>query len=144
MAKRLAALKKLSSSGEFAQLMIAFRRAVNISRDQVDAGESVLAGLPPVEAGCSRPPSACGEHFARDIERRDYDQAMGRLLALKGPIINRFFEGVMVMDTDLDCTGPPVVNPAPGVGPVQGSGRLQPISSEGSMWPARPVSLCRP
>ncbi len=96
---RLDALRNLSSRGEFAPLMTAFKRAVNISRGQPDAGEAVLQDLPPVEAGLVEATRRVQEGFQADIAAGNYDAALTRLLELKEPI-DRFFDEVLVMDPD--------------------------------------------
>lgn len=99
VASRLNALRKLSTIGDFAPLMIAFKRAVNISRDQPDGGEEALVDLLPVEGTLYQAMLGMQALFEEDIRQGDYDQAMGRLVALKAPI-DRFFDEVLVMDPD--------------------------------------------
>ncbi len=96
---RLKALRELSSRGEFASLMTAFKRAVNISRDQPDAGAVALENLLPVESALLDATERVHTGFAEDIAAGNYDRALSRLVELKEPI-DRFFDEVLVMDPD--------------------------------------------
>lgn len=99
VSSRLKALRALSQAGDFAPLMVAFKRAANITRDQADAGEAALVDLLPVEQALVSATQTVTAGFHADLARGDYERAMVRLLELKAPI-DDFFTGVMVMDAD--------------------------------------------
>lgn len=98
--QRLHALRNLSRSGDFAALMIAFKRASNITKEQQDAGPEALVALQPVEETLWQAAEQVQAAFASDVQAGQYERALGRLLALKAPI-DTFFDTVLVMDPDL-------------------------------------------
>lgn len=98
--QRLNALRSLSRSGDFTALMIAFKRASNITKEQHDAGLEVLVDLQPVEDALWQAAQRVQADFAADVQQGQYEQALARLLALKAPI-DTFFDTVLVMDPEL-------------------------------------------
>jgi len=98
LSRRLAALEAIAGSPEFAPMMIAFKRVMNISKDH--PGATYRRGL--FEAA----ETALADAFERmtidfdgAMAERDYDIAIRAIVELK-PAIDAFFDGVLVMADD--------------------------------------------
>jgi glycyl-tRNA synthetase beta chain len=96
--RRLTALEAIAGSAEFAPMMIAFKRVMNISKDH--AASAYQRGL--FEAA----EHALADAFERMVvvfdgamEERDYDRALSSIVGLK-PAIDAFFDSVLVMADD--------------------------------------------
>jgi len=98
LGRRLAALEAIAGSPEFAPMMIAFKRVMNISKDH--AGAAYKRAL--FEAS----EHALADAFERmtlvydeAMAERDYEAALKVIVELK-PAIDTFFDGVLVMADD--------------------------------------------
>jgi glycyl-tRNA synthetase beta chain len=97
--KRIAALNELRTQEDFAALAVTFKRVGNIVPADF-AGEIV-------EALCTEPPekelAAAASGIRADVDaavrERDYLKALRRIAELR-PVVDRFFDGVMVMAED--------------------------------------------
>ncbi len=96
--RRLMALEAIAGSAEFAPMMIAFKRVMNITKDH--EASAYQRGL--FEAA----EHALADAFERMVvvfdgamEERDYDRALSSIVGLK-PAIDAFFDGVLVMADD--------------------------------------------
>lgn len=96
---RARALRDVAASPDFRSLMTAFKRAVNISRDQPDGGEAAAARLTGEGARLRDAVAAVRVRVDAATARRDYAAALTTLLDLKGPV-DAFFDTVLVMDPD--------------------------------------------
>lgn len=98
LSRRLQALEAIAGSPEFAPMMIAFKRVMNISKDHgatayrrelFEAAEHALAdAFERMTLG-----------FDHAMDGRDYPAALKGIVALK-PAIDAFFDGVLVMADD--------------------------------------------
>jgi glycyl-tRNA synthetase beta chain len=98
-AARLDALTTFSKKAGFADLMLSFKRVMNIipegfsgKVDRRKAGEAVEKGL--IDAAAS-----LGKDAAVMLEKGDYVKVLNILAGMKKPV-DAFFDGVMVMDKD--------------------------------------------
>ncbi len=99
--RRADALMRMMERPDWEALAIGFKRAINILPARriappdparfVDAAERALHD----ETEASRP------RVMAALERDDYEEALGELARLR-PAVDRFFEAVMVMDSDLE------------------------------------------
>ena len=99
LAARVRAVDAFSRSGEFADMMTAFKRVLNISKDHHEGlvehpGTPEPASAALLEAVTSR-------QAAIDVATAelDYEAALGQMMTLK-PAIDAFFDDVLVMDED--------------------------------------------
>jgi len=97
---RLEALTSFSKKAGFGDLMLSFKRVMNIipegftgKVDRKKAGESVEKGL--LESA-----ESLGRDAAAMLEKGDYLKVLNILAGMKKPV-DQFFDGVMVMDKDV-------------------------------------------
>ncbi len=95
------ALVRFSTQPLFGPLMTVFKRAIRILPKgfQGEARESLLKD--PAERILYQALLTAGEAARGHWEKREYEQVLWSLATLYEPL-NRFFDGVMVMDEDLD------------------------------------------
>lgn len=99
LAARVAAVDALASSGEFSDLMTAFKRVLNITKDH--AGGLVPHPGSPAPASAALLAAVRAQSAATDaaLDALDYEGALAQMVTLK-PAIDRFFDEVLVMDED--------------------------------------------
>lgn len=98
-AARARALHQMAGSDAFQSLLIAFKRAMNITKDQPDGGEVATAHLSDHGATLRDALYNIRTTYQAEIQRGDYPAALAELLTLKGPV-DAFFDHVLVMDPD--------------------------------------------
>jgi len=96
---RLRALEAISGSPEFAPMLIAFKRVMNISKDHVGTDYQATAFTMEAEQALAAAFASMAGRFDAAMQARTYDAALGQIVALK-PAIDRFFDDVLVMDPD--------------------------------------------
>ena len=96
---RAQALQAFSARAEFESLVVAFKRAENITKGRQDDSVEPALFQEPVEKELHASLMAAEATFPGFIERADYENALAALVVLKPPI-DAFFLGVMVMAED--------------------------------------------
>jgi glycyl-tRNA synthetase beta chain len=99
---RLVALAKYKDGPDFLELVIAFRRAVNILgkvKDDLSPGVEMTLLVEEPEQALHGAQVAAEQAIERPVRTGDYETVMRELLRLK-PHIDKFFDRVMVMDND--------------------------------------------
>ena len=96
---RARALAASKQSPEFVALRLGFSRARNITKAVTETEFDPALFTVDAERSLWREYLKAEGEVTRDVEARDYAQALDRLLALKGPI-DRYFDEVLVMDDD--------------------------------------------
>jgi glycyl-tRNA synthetase beta chain len=96
---RLKALEAISGSPDFAPMLIAFKRVMNISKDHAATEYSAAAFAHQTERDLAAAFEAMAGRFDAAMQARAYDAALNEIVGLK-PAIDRFFDDVLVMDPD--------------------------------------------
>ncbi|MCP4807620.1 MAG: glycine--tRNA ligase subunit beta [Proteobacteria bacterium] len=96
---RVQALTTLSAAGEFAPLMTAFKRVLNISKDHTDPSYDRARFVEPAEAVLADAYEAAATSVPGHVDALDVGAALSTMVAMK-PAIDAYFDGVMVMAED--------------------------------------------
>lgn len=95
------ALSRVAGTPEFGELMVAFKRVLNISRDHQDTASDRAFYADPAEHALADGADAAQAAVAEAVAGLDFDAALAQALALK-PVIDGFFDAVMVNADDPD------------------------------------------
>jgi glycyl-tRNA synthetase beta chain len=98
-AARLDALSKFSEKANFADLMLSFKRVMNIIPEDFRGKPDKRKAKEKVEKDLLDAARDAGKDVEKLLEAGKYTQALNRLAKLKKPV-DTFFDGVMVMDKD--------------------------------------------
>ncbi len=89
------ALSRLAGTEEFSELMLAFKRVLNISRDHEDASFDRAVFVESAEHALADGVDAAAQAVDAAVSALDFDAALAQAVALK-PVIDGFFDAVMV------------------------------------------------
>lgn len=98
-AARLDALTGFSKKAGFADLMLSFKRVMNIIPEGFKGKVDTKAAREPVEKNLLDSAAAIGKEASALLEKGDYLKVLNTLAGMKKPV-DGFFDGVMVMDKD--------------------------------------------
>ncbi|MDF1526498.1 MAG: glycine--tRNA ligase subunit beta [bacterium] len=98
-AGRLEALTSFSKKAGFADLMLSFKRVMNIIPEGFSGKVDPRKALEAVEKGLLDSAGSLGKEAAAMLEKGDYLKVLNILSGMKKPV-DAFFDGVMVMDKD--------------------------------------------
>jgi glycyl-tRNA synthetase beta chain len=98
-AARLEALTSFSKKANFADLMLSFKRVMNIIPDGFTGKVDRKKAKEAVEKGLIDSAASLGKDAAAMLEKGDYLKVLNILAGMKKPV-DSFFDGVMVMDKD--------------------------------------------
>ena len=98
-AARLEALTSFSKKAGFADLMLSFKRVMNIIPEGFKGKVDPKKAAETVEKGLIESAAALGKEAGALLEKGDYLKVLNTLAGLKKPV-DGFFDGVMVMDKD--------------------------------------------
>ena len=93
---RVQALDRLSKSGEFADLMTAFKRVLNITKDHTDPSYDQASFQEPVEHALREGVEGARDRVKSHLDSLDVDGALAAMTGLK-PQIDAYFDEVLVM-----------------------------------------------
>jgi glycyl-tRNA synthetase beta chain len=98
--RRAQALTRMMDRPDWEALAIGFKRAINILPGRPIAPPDPARFVDPAERSLHDETEASRPRVMAALERDDYEAALGELARLR-PAVDRFFEAVMVMDSDL-------------------------------------------
>ena len=96
---RLEALTSFSQKAGFADLMLSFKRVMNIIPEGFSGKVDRKKGKEAVEKGLLDAAASLGKNAGAMLEKGDYLKVLNILAGMKKPV-DAFFDGVMVMDKD--------------------------------------------
>ncbi len=98
-AARLDAMTEFAKETDFADLMLSFKRVMNIIPEGFSGKPDKRKATEAVEKKLLEAAGKVGKEATDLAEKGEYGRALEKLARLKGPVDN-FFDGVMVMDKD--------------------------------------------